>query len=171
MSSQLSSQHHLGLVFFDVLFVDGHSLLSTPYSRRRELLESLITPLSGQVILAKRFSIDLREGLAEASNSLAKIYANVIADHHEGLVIKAGDSKYNQWNKKWIKLKKVCHLLDVLLQYRNVALGLYSWVWRHTGPGCPWRFLGQATWSRLAWSDSCIKYRWQSYTAQYHLLL
>lgn len=106
LSSRLSENHHLGLVFFDVLLLDGESFLHVPYSRRRQCLESLITPIDGHILLANRYCIDMKAGLKEASWNLAQVFAQTIADHQEGLVLKASDSTYNQWDKKWVKLKK-----------------------------------------------------------------
>lgn len=104
--SEVSEDRHLGLVFYDVLFLDSKSLLSTPYARRREFLESLIEPIPGESMLAERFCVDLRHGLDLAIPRLIKIYARIIADHQEGLVLKAADSRYNEWGKKWVKMKK-----------------------------------------------------------------
>jgi DNA ligase 4 len=40
---------HLMLVFFDILYIDGRSLLMEPYSTRRSMLEELILPIEGFV--------------------------------------------------------------------------------------------------------------------------
>ena len=40
---------HLCLAFFDVLHLDGRSLLLTPYERRRAVLERLINVIPGFV--------------------------------------------------------------------------------------------------------------------------
>ncbi|KAJ3731805.1 hypothetical protein DFJ43DRAFT_1077544 [Lentinula guzmanii] len=52
---------HLGLVFFDVMYRDGDSLVQTPYRRRREILEELIIQEPGRAMLADRWLIDLAE--------------------------------------------------------------------------------------------------------------
>ncbi|KAJ7583386.1 hypothetical protein C8J56DRAFT_953899 [Mycena floridula] len=105
LSSELADDHHLGLVFFDILLLDGVSQLSAPYSERRKLLESLIQLARGESMIADRFPINLRRGIQHATMELNKIFAGAKADFQEGLVIKANDSGYNQWNKPWVKLK------------------------------------------------------------------
>jgi hypothetical protein len=40
---------HLMLVFFDILYIDGRSLLMEPYSTRRSMLEELVLPIEGFV--------------------------------------------------------------------------------------------------------------------------
>ena len=50
---------HLAVVFFDVLRVDGRSLLMEPYDTRRTVLEALVKPIEGFAMLAERERIDL----------------------------------------------------------------------------------------------------------------
>ena len=50
---------HLAVVFFDVLRVDGRSLLAEPYETRRTVLETLVKPIEGFAMLAERERIDL----------------------------------------------------------------------------------------------------------------
>ncbi|KAH8093745.1 hypothetical protein BXZ70DRAFT_949037 [Cristinia sonorae] len=97
---------HLALVFFDVLVLNSESILHKPYSDRRALLESLITASPGHSMLAARFPISLRQGVNQAADELSAAFAKMIADHQEGLVLKAEDSRYNDWKFPWIKLKK-----------------------------------------------------------------
>lgn len=117
----------LGLVFFDVLYLNGESLLGHSYRDRRAMLESLITVLPGQAILAARYRIDMlpvskpnrrffgktynkfnptSEDNEAAAAKLCWIFASHIASFEEGLVLKAEESRYNDWNKQWVKLKK-----------------------------------------------------------------
>ena len=43
---------HLCLVFFDILHLDGKSLLREPYANRRSLLESVLHTIQGFVSVA-----------------------------------------------------------------------------------------------------------------------
>ncbi|KAK7061121.1 hypothetical protein VNI00_000857 [Paramarasmius palmivorus] len=125
----------LGLVFFDIMHLNGESLLSTPYKKRRAVLESLIRQIPGKAILAQRWPIHMSStqrrvtGLlswklpprkandgSEPSTaqggrpftpeqSLAKIFAQRLASYEEGLVLKASESLYNDWKIPWVKLK------------------------------------------------------------------
>ncbi|KAG2011553.1 DNA ligase I [Coprinopsis cinerea AmutBmut pab1-1] len=105
LSDDDTETRHLGLVFFDVLLLDSKSLLFTPYHERRTILESLIQCTPGKAILAERFPIPMRPPLTAQSN-LRSIFAGVIADHQEGLILKAEESRYNDWKLPWVKVKK-----------------------------------------------------------------
>lgn len=63
-----ASTRHLALVFFDILYLDGVSLLGEPYSARRALLESVVAPIPGRAMLASRTrvrnAIELRDHFA-----------------------------------------------------------------------------------------------------------
>jgi DNA ligase 4 len=92
---------HLALVFFDILLLDGCSLLQAPYSRRRSILESVITPIPQYSMLAERKLIDDR-----STDRLKDVFAETVAQCEEGLVLKAEDTAYNDWRRPWVKLKK-----------------------------------------------------------------
>lgn len=94
----------LGLVFFDVLVLESKSLLSAPYADRRRALENLIQTTPGQAILAERFEIDMTSMKPE--HTLARIFAEHVADFQEGLVLKAEESRYNDYGLPWVKFKK-----------------------------------------------------------------
>ena len=104
LASNDSETRRLGLVFFDVLMFESKSLLSTPYSERRRILEDIIRPARGRAILSKRFPIDMLA--PEPELALTRIFAEHIADFQEGLVIKAEESKYNDYKLPWVKFKR-----------------------------------------------------------------
>ncbi|KZT07561.1 uncharacterized protein LAESUDRAFT_115651 [Laetiporus sulphureus 93-53] len=95
----------LALVFFDVLFLDDQSLLPVPYSRRRVVLESIINTAPGHAMLAERTPISLT-CQSDGNAQLRTIFSGLIADHQEGVVLKADESRYNDWRLPWVKLKK-----------------------------------------------------------------
>src|ERR1700710_1795348 len=102
MDTDISESRHLALVFFDVLMVDSVSLLHSSYSHRHGVLESLITLIPGEVMLAKRFPIDIHpDQLDDSLQSLRTVFAENIADHQEGLVLKASESHYNDFRLPW----------------------------------------------------------------------
>jgi DNA ligase-4 len=103
MDSLANEGLSLGLVFFDILFLDFESLLSRSYADRRELLESLLKPSPGKAILAQRYLIDMR---TNPGNKLYRIFSEHIAACQEGLVLKAEDSRYNDYRKPWVKIKR-----------------------------------------------------------------
>ncbi|GLB41971.1 putative DNA ligase N terminus [Lyophyllum shimeji] len=99
---------HLGLVFFDILCLDSESLLTTPYHRRRKILEGLIQVIPGQSILSERFPIisDGPNCTDQRQIALEKIFSSVIATCQEGVVLKGGETKYHDFSVPWVKLKK-----------------------------------------------------------------
>ncbi|KAF5351502.1 hypothetical protein D9758_007192 [Tetrapyrgos nigripes] len=120
--SKPSETRHLGLVFFDVLLVDDKSLITAPYWERRNILEELIIPKPGLVLLSTRWPLTI-DGQSEASE-LSQSYqdyfpddctvtalANIFAErtalcYEEGLVLKASRSTYNDFRAPWVKLKR-----------------------------------------------------------------
>lgn len=70
------------MVFFDVLFIDGRSLLEEGYQNRRAQLESLVSPILGFASLSQRDRVDLSYNAIE---SVARIFAEHIADYQEGI--------------------------------------------------------------------------------------
>ncbi|KAG6908432.1 hypothetical protein DXG01_004657 [Tephrocybe rancida] len=108
-SMQTDHSGKLGLVFFDILSLESKSLLMTPYHKRREILEGLIQVLPGECILGERFPIGVR-GVSYSVESqivaLDRVFAESIATHEEGLVLKGDDSKYHDFYTPWVKLKR-----------------------------------------------------------------
>ncbi|CCM02607.1 uncharacterized protein FIBRA_04710 [Fibroporia radiculosa] len=100
---------HLALVFFDILMLDDESLLQSTYSARRKVLESVIQITPGHAMLSERTAIDLvspSRCAGDGDAQLRSIFARVIADRQEGLVLKADEGKYNERRFPWVKLKK-----------------------------------------------------------------
>ena len=74
------------------------SLLGSPYHSRRKTLEGLLHLKSGYAMLAERVAIDMRpddHGVGPEAR-LRKVLAEIIADHQEGVVLKAHEAAYKQ---------------------------------------------------------------------------
>ncbi len=56
-----SENHHLMVVFFDILYQDGISLLDFPYEERRRRLEKVIEPVPDESMLSRRHEIKMRQ--------------------------------------------------------------------------------------------------------------
>ncbi|KAJ7050474.1 hypothetical protein C8F01DRAFT_1067664 [Mycena amicta] len=97
------SERHLGLVFFDILLLNSTSLLSTPYSSRRSLLESVIRPLPTRAMLANRTNIVLEDN--SLGVTIESTLASSIASGEEGLMLKAAEGRYNDHRYPCVKLK------------------------------------------------------------------
>ncbi|KAI9062683.1 hypothetical protein FKP32DRAFT_1652628 [Trametes sanguinea] len=95
---------HLALVFFDVLLLDGVSLLSYPYGSRRSILETVLKTRPGYAMLAERTCVEM--GRADTEEKLRRAFARAIADHQEGVVIKADGARYAEKRWPWVKLKR-----------------------------------------------------------------
>lgn len=95
---------HLALVFFDILVLDSKSLLWEPYSKRRALLESIVQQRPGYAMLADQVPI-LMTCKDEAEDDLIHIFAQLQANHQEGAVLKADESKYNDYSLRWVKVR------------------------------------------------------------------
>jgi DNA ligase-1 len=96
------------LVAFDLLWLDGRSLLKVPLVERRRILESLAFPEGVQVSPLRL----IRTGPEIEEAFLAARRAN-----HEGLILKDPDSFYTPGRRggSWIKLKKEFASLDVVV--------------------------------------------------------
>ncbi|EKM81997.1 hypothetical protein AGABI1DRAFT_119018 [Agaricus bisporus var. burnettii JB137-S8] len=97
-----SQSRHLALIFFDVLVLDDEPLLFESYATRRQHLESLIKVIPTKAMLSDRYPIQM----SPSSLILQKIFAEHLANHMEGLVLKAEESQYNEYGLPWVKLKK-----------------------------------------------------------------
>ncbi len=90
-------------VVFDILSLDGETLIDLPLSARRERLESAVTLyLAPQVV-----SGDLKE--------IEQTYWAALDAGHEGIMIKVPGSPYSpgQRGKNWIKIKPEVDTLDL----------------------------------------------------------
>ncbi len=96
----------IDLQLFDVIYVDGQSLINRPYSERRKRLGEI----AGDIKLTKQLITanpsDVEEFLKEALNA-----------GHEGLMAKKLDSPYTLGirGKRWFKIKQVLEPLDLVI--------------------------------------------------------
>jgi DNA ligase-1 len=90
-------------VVFDILFLDGETLIGLPLLERRKRLENAVSLyLAPQVV-----SGDLKE--------IERTYKAALDAGHEGIMIKVPDSPYSpgQRGKNWIKIKPEVDTLDL----------------------------------------------------------
>jgi DNA ligase-1 len=90
---------------FDILYLDGETLIDLPFTERRKRLESVVTQkkyMAPQVTSADPAVI-------------ADTYNRALAAGHEGIMIKVRDSPYTpgQRGKNWIKIKPEVDTLDL----------------------------------------------------------
>ena len=99
---------------FDVLQINGQSLLRTPLSERRRLLEEAlpnralhhrVTLAEGTIMTDNASDSSLKQ---EKQDIIQKLLVDALGNKAEGLMLKVLESPYdpNKRSNKWIKLKK-----------------------------------------------------------------
>ncbi len=104
----------LTLYLFDVLYLNGESLITLPYLQRRQILAQNVAeiPLTKQIITNKQ-------------NEAEGFLKEAIAAGHEGLMAKQLYSPYTPGNrgKKWLKIKAVLEPLDLVVTAAEYGYG------------------------------------------------
>jgi DNA ligase 1 len=108
VTAELRKEVPVVLVIFDLLHLDGRSLLDEPLEARRRLLEGL--GLEPPFLLAR-----LEE--ATSPDDLDRIFADTRERGHEGLMVKDPVSPYTPGRRglAWLKLKRPLATLDVVV--------------------------------------------------------
>lgn len=109
-----AEQIPLKLYLFDVLYLDGESLISFPYLKRRQKLSEI----AGKILLATQI---VTENVAIAKPFLGE----ALAAGHEGLMAKDVNSAYTPGmrGKRWLKIKPVLEPLDLVIVAAEYGYG------------------------------------------------
>jgi DNA ligase-1 len=102
------------LYLFDILFLDGESLISLPYVQRRKVLAEN----AGEISLTTQIVTD--------EKARAETFLNEALDAgHEGLMAKKLDSPYTPGTrgKRWFKIKPVLEPLDLVVTAAEYGYG------------------------------------------------
>jgi DNA ligase-1 len=135
VTAELRSEVPVVLVIFDLLHVDGRSLLDEPLEARRRLLEGL--RLEHPFLLA-------RVEEATSPDDLDRIFADTRERGNEGLMVKDPMSPYTPGRRglAWLKLKRPLATLDVVVTSvewghgkRKGVLSDYTFAVRDTATG------------------------------------
>ena len=112
--SGMAKKIPLTLYLFDILYLNGISLIAQPYEERRQILAEN----AGQIPLSKQI---VTEKVGEAEDFLKE----AIAAGHEGLMVKKLDSPYTPGSrgKKWLKIKTVLDPLDLVITAAEYGYG------------------------------------------------
>ncbi|MCP8322991.1 MAG: ATP-dependent DNA ligase [Candidatus Methylarchaceae archaeon HK02M2] len=102
------------LYLFDILYLDGESLITDPYTRRRRILAENF----GEISLTDQL---ISNNLEESVQFLKK----ATDSGHEGLVAKKLDSQYvpGTRGKLWLKIKPVLEPLDLVIVAAEYGYG------------------------------------------------
>jgi DNA ligase-1 len=102
------------IYLFDILYLNGKSLITVPYLQRRQILaeNAVEIPLTRQMITDK--AEEAEQFLKEAINA-----------GHEGLVAKKIDGEYTPGirGKRWLKIKPVLEPLDLVIVAAEYGYG------------------------------------------------
>ena len=103
---KLALQVPLHLFLFDLIYLDGKSVVDLPLTERRMLLEKIADP-----------SIMADQVLSDSPELAEKIYARALDAGHEGLILKNPTSVYapGKRGKNWLKIKPVMETLDLVV--------------------------------------------------------
>ena len=102
------------LYLFDILYLDGKSLVSVPYTERRRTLAEI----SGKIPLTNQL---IAENVAAAEQFLNE----AMDAGHEGLMAKQLDSPYTPGTrgKNWLKIKPILEPLDLVIVAAEYGYG------------------------------------------------
>jgi len=97
---EISKEIPLTLRAFDLLYLNGKSLIDTPFLERRKMLLTIITPCE-KIQVAKSVEV-------ATTGKLLEVFEDSISRGLEGIVIKNPNSKYPVGNRgfAWIKFKR-----------------------------------------------------------------
>lgn len=95
--------------FFDLMFLDGTSLIDHPLSERLELLDNLLSRSQVESAAIPRL-------MTADATAAEKHFAAAVKAGHEGVMIKAAGGAYEagRRGKSWLKIKPV-HTLDLVV--------------------------------------------------------
>ncbi|MEM1581917.1 MAG: ATP-dependent DNA ligase [Candidatus Bathyarchaeia archaeon] len=112
--SKVAEDIPVELYLFDMLYVNGESLIKTPYVERR----SRLSEIAGNISLTKQI---ITSSLDEAELFLR----TAINEGHEGLMAKRLDSPYTPGvrGKHWFKIKEILAPLDLVVVAAEYGYG------------------------------------------------
>ena len=102
------------LYLFDILYLNGESLIAEPYNQRRQILAQNV----GEISLTNQI---VTEQTAQAEGFLKE----ALDAGHEGLMAKKLDSPYTpgRRGKRWLKIKTVLEPLDLVITAAEYGYG------------------------------------------------
>jgi len=108
------------LYLFDLIYLNGQSLITTPYVERREKLREIVRSIS----LTKQI-------ITSSPQEAEKFLKEAINKGHEGLVAKKLDSPYTPRvrGKRWFKIKMSLEPLDLVIVTAEYGYGRrHNWL-------------------------------------------
>ncbi len=105
-----AEQIPIEIYLFDVLMVEGRSVIDKPYKERREILEQIVTSVPGKVMIVEKIVTGKKE-------DILKFLKHSLSLGHEGLVAKDLESPYRAGRREflWLKLKPEVDTVDLVV--------------------------------------------------------
>ncbi|MEM2933732.1 MAG: ATP-dependent DNA ligase, partial [Methanocellales archaeon] len=106
-----AAQIPLSLKLFDILYIEGKSLIALALRERRKILKNILRQDANDAIsIAAQI-------VTSSVEEVEKIYAEAIAAGHEGIMLKDLNSAYTpgKRGKHWLKLKPESETLDLVV--------------------------------------------------------
>ena len=105
---------------FDLLYLDGVSLLATPLAERRARLDALLAPYAGAVLrpgTLARVAVAQLADPATGQGALDRLFLAARERGNEGLVVKHPGTPYSpgKRGRAWLKVKRALATLDVVV--------------------------------------------------------
>lgn len=127
VAAELLASTPVGLVAYDLLFLDGAVLLDVPLAQRREQLEQLLRRY-GMAAADGTVPAAVSSSFAAMSDDIAAVDALFDAARargNEGLMVKDPQSRYKpgRRGREWLKIKKALATLDVVVTAAEVGNG------------------------------------------------
>ena len=112
--SGMAQKIPLTLYLFDILYLNGESLITKPYTQRRQILAQN----AGEIPLTKQITTDQP---VQAESFLKE----ALAAGHEGLMAKKPNSPYTpgRRGKRWLKIKPILEPLDLVITAAEYGYG------------------------------------------------
>jgi DNA ligase-1 len=110
----IAKKFPLTLYLFDILYLNGESLIAKPYFERRKILEQTVNEIS----LVKQI-------VADQQSQAETFLKEALAAGHEGLMAKEVDSQYTpgRRGKRWLKIKSILDPLDLVITAAEYGYG------------------------------------------------
>ncbi len=103
---KLAAEIPLSLFLFDLIYLDGRSLIDLPLMERRRLLAEIADP-----------NLLANQALSDKVEEAEEIYKKALDAGHEGIMLKNPSSVYSpgKRGKNWLKVKPVMETLDLVV--------------------------------------------------------
>ncbi|MBI4439453.1 ATP-dependent DNA ligase [Candidatus Woesearchaeota archaeon] len=107
---EMSKKFPVELNVFDIISHNGQNYLNEPFSKRRNILEKIISPLKGRIVVSRGL-------ITDSEKEAERFYKASLSDGNEGLMIKKLDAPYQPGARVgfMVKLKPTMETLDLAI--------------------------------------------------------